>query len=115
MKNKIRLLTLSVLILATLACNTLIAPTPTPTRQLLPMPTRAATFPYIEADVPRILVKEAKIAFDEGQAVIVDVRGAEFFAEEHIAGALSIPLVEFENNLANIELDKKQWIITYCT
>jgi rhodanese-related sulfurtransferase len=34
---------------------------------------------------------------------------------EHIAGSISIPLSEIENDPAGVKLDKKQWIITYCT
>jgi len=79
-------------------------------------PTQTPTsLPLTEADVPRLTVEEANAAFDSGQAVIVDVRSAESFAAGHIAGAISIPLADFENNLNGIQLDKDQWIITYCT
>ena len=71
--------------------------------------------PLTEASVPRVIAEEAKLAFDNGEAIIVDVRSAESYAEVHIAGAISIPLGEFENNITNIPLDKDQWIITYCT
>jgi 3-mercaptopyruvate sulfurtransferase SseA len=71
--------------------------------------------PQTEAEVPRVTVEEAKSALDKGEAVLVDVRSAKTYAEGHAAGAVSIPLVEFENNIANLSLDKDQWIITYCT
>ena len=74
-----------------------------------------AVLPLTEADVPRITVEDAKAAVDGGEAVIVDVRSAESFAAGHIAGAISIPLTEFETNISNIALEKDQWIITYCT
>ena len=70
---------------------------------------------FTEADVPRITVEDAKAAVDGGEAIIVDVRSAESFAAGHIAGAISIPLAEFETNISNIALEKDQWIITYCT
>jgi hydroxyacylglutathione hydrolase len=71
--------------------------------------------PQTEADVPRVKVEEAKSAFDSGKAIIVDVRSAEAYAEGHAAGAISIPLTNFENNIEDLSLDKDQWIITYCT
>ena len=74
-----------------------------------------ADLPLTEADVPRITVEDAKAAVDGSEAVIVDVRSAESFAAGHIAGAISIPLAEFETNIGNIALEKDQWIITYCT
>jgi len=83
-------------------------PNQTPTQE-------QADLPLTEADVPRITVEEAKAAVDSGNAIIVDVRNAESFAENHIAGAISIPLTNIENNPADSGLDKDQWIITYCT
>jgi len=71
--------------------------------------------PLTEASVPRITVEDAKLAYEKGEAVIVDVRSAESYAEAHIAGALSIPLTGIEVDPANVPLDKNQWIITYCT
>ena len=65
--------------------------------------------------MPRVSVEDAKLALDNGEAVIVDVRSSEAYAEVHIAGAVLIPLGEFEGNIANVPLDKDQWIITYCT
>ena len=71
--------------------------------------------PQTEDAVPRVTVEEAKSAVDNGKAIIVDVRSAESFAAGHAAGAISIPLTEFENNIDSLPLDKDQWIITYCT
>ena len=85
--------------------------TVTPTH-VQPTPTKIS---QTEADVPRVSVKDAKAAFDSGQAVIVDVRSAEAFAAEHIDGSINIPLADIESNPAGINLDKNQWIITYCT
>ena len=83
-------------------------PNQTPTQE-------QANLPLTEADVPRITVEEAKAAVDSGKAIIVDVRNTESFAENHIAGAISIPLTNIENNPADSSFDKNQWIITYCT
>ena len=75
----------------------------------------ASQIPQTEDEVPRVTVEEAKSAFESSKAIIVDVRSAESYAAGHAAGAISIPLTEFENNIGNLSLDKDQWIITYCT
>jgi predicted sulfurtransferase len=74
-----------------------------------------AVIPQTEQEVPRVKVEDAKSAFDKGEAIIVDVRSAQSYATGHAAGAISIPLAEFENNIDSLPLDKDQWIITYCT
>jgi 3-mercaptopyruvate sulfurtransferase SseA len=71
--------------------------------------------PQTEDEVPRVTVEDAKSAVESSGAIIVDVRSAESYATGHVAGAISIPLDEFENNIDNLALDKEQWIITYCT
>ncbi|MBI3152116.1 MAG: rhodanese-like domain-containing protein [Chloroflexi bacterium] len=112
MKKYKLLFALSILLLAALACNTAL-PQSTPTA----IPTLQAqnNFPQTEADVPRIKVEDAKAAFDSGQAILVDVRSAQSYFERHAAGAISIPLDNFENNINGLSLEKNQWIITYCT
>lgn len=67
------------------------------------------TFP----EIARVSLLDSKTAFDNKEAVFVDVRDASAYAESHIPGALSIPLAELETRLT--ELDPNQWIITYCT
>jgi len=110
---KKNLLVISILLLlATSACNASL-PQAEPTAQ--PQSQGQSNSSLTEADVPRVAVKEAKLAFDNGEAVIVDVRSAEAYAAGHAAGAISIPLAEFENNIDNLSLKKDQWIITYCT
>jgi 3-mercaptopyruvate sulfurtransferase SseA len=99
-KTKI-FLAISILVLATLACNAL-----SPSQ---------GNLPRTEDDVPRVDVNTAKAAFDSGAAIIVDVRSVARYNESHVVDALSIPLNEFETNISNVELDKEQWIITYCT
>jgi len=64
-------------------------------------------------EVPRVSVGNARAAHELKQAVFVDVRDIGQFAARHVPGALSIPLSELESRLN--ELDKAQWIITYCT
>jgi len=117
-KTKI-ILAISVTILVTLACNALLplpTQTSTPTQIVEPVFTQSqGDLPQTEAAVPRVTVEEAKAAFDSGAAVIVDVRSQSAYDASHIEGALFIPLGEFETNIANLDLDKEQWIITYCT
>lgn len=67
--------------------------------------------PYLQ--VPRVSLQDAKAAFDAGSATFVDVRVPEAYKYQHIPGALNIPVAEMEGRLR--ELDKAEWIITYCT
>jgi hypothetical protein len=75
-------------------------------------PTAATSnIPY--PNVPRISLADAYAAWVAGNAVFVDVRGDTFYDATHIPGALSIP-----ENLLNErqeQLNKSDWIITYCT
>jgi hypothetical protein len=64
-------------------------------------------------DVIRVTAGNARAAQTLKQAVFVDVRTAEQYAQSHVPGAVSIPLSEFESRFN--ELNKDQWIITYCT
>lgn len=115
MKKRI-ILFVAFLVFATLACQSLL-PQATPTAA--PIPTvikpQNSGIPLTEADVPRIEVHEAKAALDSGQAILIDVRSADSYAEGHAAGAMSIPLENFEDNIWSLSLEKSQWIITYCT
>ncbi len=65
------------------------------------------------ANTERITLAQAKAAFDNNEAVFLDVRDSGSFAAGHIPGSVNIPLALLENR-AN-ELDPNQWIITYCT
>jgi hypothetical protein len=67
------------------------------------------SFPEVE----RVSLDDSKAAFDQGNAVFLDVRSAESYAQGHIAGAVSIPLGELGDRIG--ELDPNDWIITYCT
>jgi hypothetical protein len=63
--------------------------------------------------VQRVSLVDAKAAFDAKKAVFLDVRDSNSYAVTHIPGALSIPLTDLPTRLG--ELNKKSWIITYCT
>lgn len=89
--------------------------TSTPTETLGAVSTQPqANLPQTDAEVHRVSIDEAKAAFDRGEAIIVDVRGAEAYARQHITGALEVSLSAIQNN-ATVPLDKDKWIITYCT
>lgn len=109
-----------ILALATLACSSLTTqsePTaaPLPTQPEPVQQPQINTPPLTEAQVPRISVSDAKAALDSGQAILVDVRSADSYANGHAAGAISIPLGNFETKIESLSLEKSQWIITYCT
>jgi hypothetical protein len=65
------------------------------------------------AAIPRIKVEELVKAVKEGRAVVVDIRVAEAYEEEHIKGAVSIPLEEIRER-APKELPADKLIVTYC-
>ena len=119
MKKSKTLLSLTVLILGTLACNALIPPVPTAT----PIPTQPTqtntpepiNTPLTENQVKRVTVEDAKNAFDNEAAIFVDVRSEQSFELSHIPGAINIQLGEFETDPTGLNLPKDQWIITYCT
>lgn len=64
-------------------------------------------------EIPRVSIEEAKIAIEEGSVVVLDVRDVESYAISHMPGAINIPTNELASRLG--ELDKADWIITYCT
>jgi len=117
------------LVLISLACNALLPQTeptsvPTPVQTQIIIPTQItepvstqppANLPQTDAEVSRVPADQAKAAFDSGNAVIVDVRGADAYARSHITGALEVSLSAIQTDPANLPLDKNKWIITYCT
>ena len=108
-----------VLVLTTIACNALLpqaVATSAPTQIIEPGVTQSSgELPLTEDDVPRVTAEEAKAALDSGAAIIVDVRDPAQYEQSHVAGAISIWLDEIEANPTGVDLDKDQWIITYCT
>lgn len=84
-------------------------PVPPPAPAAAPAPPQEMTV----ATAPRISAADAKKAVDAGKAVLVDVRGAVAFQEEHAKGAIHMPTYEIGTRMA--ELPKGKQIITYCT
>ncbi|WP_051307248.1 rhodanese-like domain-containing protein [Desulfomicrobium escambiense] len=83
-------------------------------------PTDNATVPAAEVGhaAPaggEISLQDAAAIFSAGQAVFVDARDAETYAEGHVQGALSLPLHAFEQNFPSVrERLKGKTVITYC-
>jgi hypothetical protein len=111
------LLTILIIVLTTLACNALLPQAaPNPTQIIESQLTESAgNSPLTEADVPRVTAEEARAALESGAAVVVDVRHPSQYEESHVAGAISVWLDDIEANPTGVNLDKDQWIITYCT
>lgn len=63
-----------------------------------------------------ILLDELQQLMTEG-GLLVDARNAELFAAGHIQGAVSLPLVDIDDHLADFirHIDKERVIVTYCS
>lgn len=65
------------------------------------------------ADVERISLTDAKADFDAGSAVFVDTHSPRSFENERIAGAVNVPVADYEAHLDKLPKGKK--IIAYCS
>jgi 3-mercaptopyruvate sulfurtransferase SseA len=109
-----RILLLVLIIIVTSACNTQQTQS-VPTVVVEPGSTQpSGNLPQTENEVPRVTIEEARAALESGAAVVVDVRHPSQYEESHVAGAISIWLDDIEANPTGLNLDKDQWIITYC-
>ncbi len=64
--------------------------------------------------VPEVDIAQAKVMMDAG-AIVIDVRGAEAYARQHIAGALLIPLEVLRAAIpASLASAKDKPIVVYC-
>ncbi len=66
-----------------------------------------------EGEARRISLEDAKAVFDKGDAIFIDTRSENAFANEHIKGAINIPWKEVEKRYKEIPKDKT--IIVYCS
>ena len=64
-------------------------------------------------DAPRISLADAKKDYDAGDAVIIDVRDAAAYKQEHIKGSLNITLANLAASTDKIPKGKK--VIAYCS
>ena len=75
-------------------------------------PVAAPTAPRYEA--PRVTPQEAKARMDAGEEIVlVDVRGASYYAAGHIEGAISAPWATLTEGHAQLPKDKL--LLLYCT
>lgn len=74
-------------------------------------PGNAGDIPYPE--VPRTPLDTAKAKLDAGSALIVDTRSRQEYEQQHVAGAIALPVSELSTQ--NPDLPRDQEIITYCT
>ena len=110
MKKIKRILLIVLLIIVASACSA------QPTQIIEPAFTQSpGSLPGTEDEIPRVTIEDARAALDSGAAIIVDVRDPAEYEKSHVAGAVSIWLDEIEANPTGLNLDKDQWIITYCT
>ena len=66
-----------------------------------------------ESEVPRIVLEDAKKAFDDKSAIFIDARAADVYKQEHIKGAISIPYDPSGTVFDKVPKGKK--IIIYCS
>ena len=64
-------------------------------------------------DAYRAPLKDAKKAYDNGDAYFIDVRSEVAYKEAHIPNAMLIPLTDLPDNIP--DLNKDALIYTYCT
>ncbi len=62
--------------------------------------------------IPQCLPAEAKAALDAGQAIILDVREPDEWAQARIPGAIHVPLQQIPSRIA--ELPKDLQIVCQC-
>jgi 3-mercaptopyruvate sulfurtransferase SseA len=72
-----------------------------------------AKVPVFSDEAPRITLEDAKKDFDAGNAIFVDSRSDGDYKNEHIKGAINIPIGAAEARWKEIPTDKK--IIAYCS
>jgi hypothetical protein len=65
------------------------------------------------SQVPRASLEEAYRAYQQDEAVFIDVRSIDNYSIAHVKGAITIPENEVANRMS--ELPKNKWIIPYCT
>lgn len=64
--------------------------------------------------VTRISGDDLRVLLARGEAIVVDVRGADSYLKAHIKGAKNIPLNEIAQRAA-AELPRDKMIVTYCS
>ena len=89
------------------------SPAPQPSQPAAPSLPPAPSQRDPTDDVRRISVEEARKAQLAGEVTIIDVRGRDEFAAQHIAGAINMSMFDVTARAA--ELSKEKLIVAYCT
>ena len=69
---------------------------------------------YIERNekIKIVQLKDMLEEIQNGEAVLIDVRPEDEYKNQHITGALSMPVLDLEDHISSLSKDKK--IIAYC-
>lgn len=67
-----------------------------------------------QAAIELVTAKDASTLYAEKKAIIVDVREDDEWNDEHIAGALHIPLKQLNDRVSELQTYKDTTIITQC-
>jgi rhodanese-related sulfurtransferase len=70
-----------------------------------------------DGNLQPISLQEVRGLNDQKKAVIVDARRDFFYTKERIAGALALPLAQFDDRIASFQqqVDRDRLLITYCS
>ena len=66
------------------------------------------------SDIAAISPKESAVMLAEQKAIIVDVREDSEWNEQHIAGAIHIPLAQVQSRISELAQYKDSTVITQC-
>ncbi len=58
---------------------------------------------------------ELREAVNEGEVVLLEALPASYFEEQHLPGALNLPLDDLDELAARLVPDKDQPVVTYCS
>ena len=111
-----KLLTLAILAAGSLACQDAAQPVKVESAKTTTTnaaPQKADAHGDHADDAPRITLADAKKDFDAGTAVFVDTRAEATYKQEHIKGAINMPMEAVEARYKEIPTGKK--IIAYCS
>jgi len=123
MRNLLIIIALASMSAVVIACSKTAASSPTPGPQATnatPDP-RFSPAPIYTApeekpaqdDAPRISLADAKKDYDDGTAIIIDVRAEDVYKQEHVKGSLNVTFENLKEKAKSLPKDKK--IITYCS
>lgn len=111
-----KLLTLAILAVGSLACQDAAPPVKVESAKTTTnaaAPTKKTDEHGHADEAPRIALADAKKDFDAGNVVFVDTRAEATYKQEHIKGAINMPMEAVEARYKEIPTGKK--IIAYCS